>query len=261
MARPLVIAHRGASAYAPENTLAAFRAALALGADMVELDVHLTADGRLAVIHDESIDRTCDGRGFICEMTLAEIQSFDAGIWRGPGFAGERVPSLEEVLAFTRGRARVNVEVKGGLERSRRGASAAEVVGPLLAALDASGTRNEVLVSSFDAPALRAIRAAAPDLALGVLLEARVEGPAGFRPDRLAPYLALAREVGAVSLHPYWRFTGRRLVDAAHAAGLAVYPWTVNRERDLRRVVALGVDGVITNHPDRLVRVLREEDR
>lgn len=255
--RPLVIAHRGASAYAPENTLAAFRAAVALGADVVELDVHLTADRRLAVIHDESIDRTCDGRGFVREMTLAEIQSFDAGRWWGPGFAGERVPALEEVLALTKGHARVNVEIKRDVEGGYDEAGADAFVGPLLAALDATGTRGEVLVSSFDPAVLLALRAAAVDLALGVLCESRIEGPAGFRPDRLAPHLAVAREVRAAALHPYWRFAGRRLVAAAHDAGLLVSPWTVNREGDLRRVVALGVDGVITNHPDRLVRVLK----
>lgn len=257
MARPLVIAHRGASAYAPENTLAAFRAAIALGADMLELDVRLTADRRLAVIHDESIDRTCDGRGFVSEMTLAEIQTFDAGLWWGPGFAGEQVPALEEVLALARGRARLNIEVKADLGARHDAAAAEAFVGPLLAALGAAGAREEVLVSSFDPPVLRALRAGAADLALGVLCESRIEGPAGFRPDRLAPHLAVAREVGAAALNPYWRFTGRRLAAAAHDAGLEVYPWTVNRERDLRRVVALGVDGVITNHPDRLARVLK----
>jgi glycerophosphoryl diester phosphodiesterase len=256
--RPLIIAHRGASAYAPENTLAAFRAALALGADMIELDVHPTADRRLAVIHDESIDRTCDGRGFVREMTLAEIQSFDAGRWWGPGFAGQRVPALEEVLALARGRALVNVEVKAPLGGSRPGSVVEEVVAPLLAALDQTGTRDAVLVSAFDPEVLRALRAAAGEVAIGVLTEARVETAAGFRPDRLARPLAVAAEVRAVSLHPYWRFVGPRLAGAAHEAGLAVYPWTVNREADLRRTLALQVDGVITNHPDRLARVIRQ---
>ncbi len=256
MSRPLVIAHRGASGYAPENTLAAFRAAIALGADMVELDVHPTADRRLAVIHDASIDRTCDGRGFVREMTLAEIQAFDAGIWWGPGFAGERVPSLDEVLALTRGRCRVNVEVKAPEGGERPGRVEEEVVAPLLAAVEATGTCGEVLVSSFDPVVLRAMRAAS-DLPLGVLFEARVESGAGFRPDRLEPYLTVAAETGAYSLHPYWRFAGCRLVRAAHDAGLRVYPWTVNREADLGKFVGLGVDGVITNHPDRLARVVK----
>jgi glycerophosphoryl diester phosphodiesterase len=254
--RPLVIAHRGASAYAPENTMAAFRAAVALGAQMIELDVHPTRDGRLAVIHDESIDRTCDGRGFVGEMTLAELQVFDAGLWWGPGFAGERVPALEDVLAFARGRVSVNVEVKapagGGPGRVDDA-----VVRPLFAALDATGMREAVVVSSFQPEVLRAVRRADRSLAIGVLFDTRIETPAGFRIDRLAPHLAAAGELGAVSLHPYWRWTGARLVGAAHEAGLAVFPWTVNREADLARLVAEGADGVITNHPDRLVRVLR----
>ncbi|HEX7127626.1 MAG TPA: glycerophosphodiester phosphodiesterase family protein [Thermodesulfobacteriota bacterium] len=257
MTRPLVIAHRGASGYAPENTLAAFRAAIALGADMIELDVHPTADGRLAVIHDESIDRTCDGRGFVREMTLAEIKSFDAGAWWGPGFAGERVPALEEVLALTRGRVQVNVEIKAPRDGTGPGRIEASVVAPLLAALDATGTRREVLVSSFDPAVLRTLRAAAPDLPLGLLTEARIEGPTGFRVDRLAPLLDVAAAVGAYSLHPYWRFCGERAVHAAREAGLRVFPWTVNREADLRRVVGHGADGVITNHPDRLARVVK----
>lgn len=258
MTRPLVIAHRGASGYAPENTLAAFRAAIALGADMIELDVHATADRRLAVIHDESIDRTCDGRGFVREMTLAEIKTFDAGVWWGPGFAGERVPALEEVLALSGSRVRVNVEVKAPRGDVHPGSVERDVVAPLLAAVEATGTRHEVLVSSFDPVVLRALRAAAPDLPLGVLTEARVEGAAGFREDHLAPVLQVAAAVGAYSLHPYWRFCGRHVVRAAREAGLKVFPWTVNREADLRRVVGLGADGVITNHPDRLARVVKD---
>jgi glycerophosphoryl diester phosphodiesterase len=255
--RPLVIAHRGASAHAPENTMAAFRAAVALGADMVELDVHPTADRRLAVIHDESIDRTCDGRGFVREMTLAELQTFDAGLWRGPGFAGERVPALEEVLALARGRVGVNVELKPPGAGPRAASLEEVVVGPLLTALDETGTRDAVVVSSFDPAVLRAVRAAAPDLALGLLFETRCETAAGFRPERLAPHLEVAAALGAASLHPYWRFAGPGVIRAAHASGFRVYPWTVNREADLRRVVALGADGLITNHPDRLARVLK----
>ncbi|HWP35236.1 MAG TPA: glycerophosphodiester phosphodiesterase family protein [Thermodesulfobacteriota bacterium] len=255
--RPLVIAHRGASAYAPENTLAAFRAAIALGADMLELDVQLTADRRLAVIHDQAIDRTCDGRGFVAEMTLAELQRFDAGLWWGPGFAGERIPALEEVLALARGRVAVNIEAKVPAGEPAEGSGREALAEALVAALAEAGSGLTVLVSSFDAGVLRRLRARAPALTLGLLCEARIEGPAGFRPGRLAPYLALAAELGAVSLHPYWRFTGPRLVDAAHAAGLRVYPWTVNRERDLRRLIAIGVDGIITDRPDRLARLLR----
>ena len=111
--QPLIGAHRGGAAYAPENTLASFAEGLRRGADMLELDIHLSRDGELIVLHDHDLTRTTDGRGYVHQRTVADLQRLDAGSWFDPRFAGERIPTLEEVIAFVARRAYLTIEVKG----------------------------------------------------------------------------------------------------------------------------------------------------
>ncbi|MDQ7857919.1 MAG: glycerophosphodiester phosphodiesterase family protein [Armatimonadota bacterium] len=237
--RLAVIAHRGASGDAPENTLAAFGRARELGADGVELDVHLSADGEPVVIHDHRLERTTDGRGLVGEQPLAVLRRLDAGRWFGEAFAGQRIPTLDEALATLAG-LRVIVELKNGpIYYPRIAARVAAVV-------RASG-HGRVTVSSFDHPALRDVRQAAPELNTAVLFAARPVDP-----------VRLAWDAGAVLLHPQWAFATADLVAAAHAAGLRVEAWTVDEPDWLRRVMAAGVDGIMTNYPARLLALLRE---
>jgi len=230
----LVIAHRGASGTCPENTLAAFRRAEALGAGMIELDVQLTRDGAVVVMHDWTLERTTDGAGAVRDRTLAELRVLDAGAWFAPAFRGERVPTLAEVLAAVR--LPVNVELKpvgddGLVER-------------VLAVVDAAGAGARVVFSSFDASSLVRLRDRASGARIGVLWE---DAP-------IDEALRLAERVGARTLHVRKDAITEAVVVAARAAGLGVLGWTVNDPRDCDRLDAAGVDGVFTDFPERFLQ-------
>ncbi len=231
--RPLIGAHRGASARAPENTLAAFRAALDDGAEMIELDVHLTRDGALAVIHDGKTRRTTGVAGVVARLEMARLRRLDAGRYKGPAWAGEGIPTLDDVFALTQGRLAVNVEIKGGL---------AAVPAVAHAVADA-GLRERVVVSSFDQRVVAAATSVRPPLLAGLLVE---------RPS--ADPVAAARAVGASLLHVEHSHLSAPLVDLLHGAGLGVLAWTVNDPAEMRRLAALGVDAILSDDP----RLLRE---
>jgi glycerophosphoryl diester phosphodiesterase len=230
---PQIIAHRGASAEAPENTLAAYRRALAIGVHGVELDVNLSADGEPIVIHDHVLDRTTDGHGLVVARTSAELRQLDAGRWFGEAFAGERLLTLAEALDLLRA-VRVIVEIKAGLGRTLG-------IAARVAAVIGASTHREVTVSSFDHPLLVEVTAARPELDIAVLYTARP-----------IHALRLAQDAGARTLHPYWFWLTPDVVTSAHAAGLRVETWVVDELADQARVLAMGVDAVMTNHPRRL---------
>jgi glycerophosphoryl diester phosphodiesterase len=235
----LGVAHRGASREAPENTLAAFRLALAAGAPAVECDVQRTRDGRLIVIHDQTVDRTTDGRGTAAALTFEEIRRLDAGSWFGPAFAGERVPALDEVLGLVRDRAFVFLEIKNG-PMFYEGIEA-----QVADALRRHGMLEAALVMSFDHPAVRTMRAAAPEVATAIIYNAGLVDPA-----------AAARAADADAVCPSWSLMTPGAVADAHAAGLGVFSWTIDEEAALRRCLAWGVDGATSNDVRLLTRVL-----
>lgn len=227
MDRFFIWAHRGASAAAPENTLAAFDLALKRQADGIELDVHLSRDGVAMVIHDDTLERTSNGRGRVSAWSAEELQTLDAGRWFSPAFAGERIPTLEQVLQRVGEQARINIEIKS--------AAAGEAVLALLQCYP----RARVLVSSFDHRLLARLRERAAALPLGFL----VDSPWWRRGLRRA----LANR--AESFHPRQDLVSRPLLQACRRAGIKVYPWTVDapeRQEQLRR---LGCDGLFTNLP------------
>lgn len=234
----LNIAHRGASTLAPENTLAAFLKAAEAGADMVELDVHLTRDNHLVVIHDDNVRRTTDGSGWVGRMTLAAVKALDAGCRFSPAFAGERIPTLEEVIEATRGRIALNIELKAF--------PAAEdlAVHSLLNSLAREGVEGEVLVSSFRRSALKKLRQRSSRVRTALLYNVS-----------MSP-VAAAKAVGATALHPIAAMVGQELVRRAHGEGLAVNAWTVDDPREMNRLRHMGVDGIITNDPLTLRYVL-----
>jgi glycerophosphoryl diester phosphodiesterase len=241
--QPLNIAHRGASAYAPGNTLAAFKLALEMGADGFELDIMLSADGHLVVIHDDTVDRTTDGSGPVRQKTLAELKALDAGVKFDARFAGERIPTLQEVFDLVAGnRAFVNVEIK---TQSPRGDGLEE---KLVALIRRYGLEERLLVSSFNPFALWRMRRLAPDLPLALLYaeDLRVHLRNRWfaflsRPDALNPSFRMATQE-----HMRW----------VKSRGYRLYVWTVDEESEMRRLIALGVDGIITNKPDLLRQVL-----
>ena len=233
--RPLVIAHRGASGSAPENTLAAFRRAAAIGADMVELDVQLTRDGVVVVIHDLTLERTTDGTGAVREHTLAELRRLDAGAWFAPGFRGERLPALAEVLAAIP--LPVNVELKpagdDGLEART------------LAVVEEAGALGRVVFSSFDGASLDRLRAQSPEAALAVLWEL-APLPAAIRCVERVAARALHLRKDAATADALARLTAR---------GLAVRVWTVNEPADFARLAQAGADGIFTDYPERFLQL------
>ena len=232
----LNIAHRGASGRFPENTLRAFRAAADAGAVMCELDVHLTRDGAAVVIHDETVDRTTDGRGKVAAMTLAEIKRLDAGVHRGAEFAGDRIPTLDELFEAMRGRCALNIELKGeGVERQ-----ACELMRKHRA-LEAS------MLSSFEWDALARACTIEPTVRIGLLAEKE--------PERL---IAEAVPMRAFAINPRFDMVSATLCDKAHRSGLNVYAWTVDAPEVMRMLIGYGVDGIMTNCPERLQQVLEE---
>jgi glycerophosphoryl diester phosphodiesterase len=240
-ARARVIAHRGLSAAAPENTIAAVRAAIGIGADMAEVDVTLSADRHLVVIHDETLDRTTDGRGEVAAFTLAELQRLDAGSWFAPRFAGERVPTLDEVLAEVEGRVLLNVEIKS--EAVERG-----IVDKVAAAIRARRMAGEVIVSSFAPAALEQMRAAAPEIRTAVLYNPDVH--AGQDPVEIVRGLgASAFTIKRTRLDP-------RMLQRCREAGIPVAIYTVNSPRRFRKLSLKGVHAVFTDDPGRIVAQL-----
>jgi glycerophosphoryl diester phosphodiesterase len=236
MARPwLRIAHRGASGDAPEHTRPAFARAVDAGVDMIELDVQLSRDHRLVVMHDLDLARTTNGQGTVRDHTLAELQRLDAGSWFGPQFAGEPVLSLDEVIDIVATRARLNVEVKAPA------ADWAPLAANLIAMLRARGVLEATVISSFEMQALATVRAEASDARLGVLWQS---------PDLDAAWAA-AQELRATSIHPYWMLASPQVIETAHARGLEVLTWTVNDVAVMRTLVEHGIDGIISDFPTR----------
>jgi glycerophosphoryl diester phosphodiesterase len=233
-----VIAHRGYSKVAPENTLAAFKAAIDAGADVLELDVQRTKDGQLVVMHDHDIERTTDGKGAVEDFTLEQLKQLDAGGWFGPSFVGERVPTLDEVLALAKGRANVMIELKG---------RKAPLIPPLVSqAIGRFGMGKDVIVSSFYYGPLETMRTLTPMLSIGALV-LPTHGPA-----------KRARALQASTAQAYFKAVAPNDVRDAHDAGLQVHVWTVNAPEDMARMAKAGVDGIITDDVATCQQVLTE---
>ncbi len=230
------IAHRGASADFPENTLRAFEEALALGVDAIELDCQLSADGELVVIHDETLERTTDGLGPVCAHTWAELRRLDAGLWKNERFRGLGIPRLIDVLDLVAGRALVNVELKSAEDVGR-------IERPVTALVEECGAMERVVFSSFHTEAVRGVRSVAGWARLGMLCQRAPVSAA----------MALAEELGAGCVVPRRKLVDAALVEEAHRRGLGVWVWTVNQPGDMRRLRALGVDAMFSDHPARLV--------
>jgi glycerophosphoryl diester phosphodiesterase len=251
----LVIAHQGGDGLWPSNTRYAFERAVALGVDVLEMDVHASADGALVVIHDDTVDRTTDGRGAVVELTLAELQALDAGHdWsperRGESFPyrglGMAIPTLDELLAAFPDTPMV-IEIKPDSEG---------VAEQLCDALRGRGRTDDTMVGSFHPRALVAFRRACPEVATSAAPdEARnafVTSFAYLGAVYTPPTEALQVPEYQGSLH----VVTERFVRTAHAKNVDVQVWTVNELDDMERLIALGVDGIITDRPDRTLRLL-----
>lgn len=239
--RTRVIAHRGFSSEAPENTLTAVRAAIEVGADMVEIDVTLTADGNVVVIHDETVDRTSNGTGEVFRFSLSEIRELDAGSWFSPAFAGERIPTLDAVLAEVEGRILLNVEIKS--EAVGRG-----VVAKVAAAIRERGMTDQVVVSSFAPTALEQMHGVAPEIRTAVLFNNTLHK--GQDP------VEIVTGVGASVFNIKRTRLTKKMLRRCHEHDIPVGIYTVNKPRRMRRTVKKGVEAIFTDHPDRLLEIL-----
>ena len=280
-----VIAHRGASAYAPENTLAAFELAIEQGADWFELDTHMSADYEIICIHDATVDRTTDGTGAVRDMTIEELKALDAGSWKDEAYAGERLPTLGEALDLAKGRIGVYVELKpidddGPLEThlmsiaSDRTQLLPHHASRVLSLIEASGSHNyemtvraiqkirernmqdQVVIQSFSPIICATVRAMAPNIPAEYL--------GAYDPEQPGAWLVFLRWTELIGPHGvnlnYTHMTQEQL-QMFQNRGQSVAVWTVNDPDAMRRMAEWGVDGIITDYPDICIDVLREMGR
>ncbi|MCU1342982.1 MAG: hypothetical protein JWN92_2405 [Candidatus Acidoferrum typicum] len=240
-----VVAHRGASGHAPENTMAAFRRAVEMGARFIETDLHLTRDARVVAMHDSTLDRTTNGHGLVDSLALTEVRALDAGSWfaspSAESFAGERVPTLNEILQFAKKEDVIfYLEIKSdatwGVEHA------------VVASLRDTGEAARVIILSFDPATLLSVNRLDQTMMTGYLCE----HPSSDLVERTV-------RAGARQLAARGDLVTPDLVKKAHHAGLQVVAWTINEPDQMRRLIAAGVDGIMSDYPDRLLRVLDEK--
>ncbi len=234
----VVTAHRGASYVAPENTLAAMSAAVEAGAEFAELDVGLTRDGQVVLMHDRTVDRTTDGTGDLGDFYLEELRSLEVGSWFGEEFDGEPIPTLREVIRFAKGQLKLNIEIKTSREEPTIAAAVVEII-------RSEGFGEECMVTSFSRETIEEVKRIAPELRTGFI----------FGKD----YPDDVFEGGWEVLSSNYEVVDSMFVARAKQNGKSVHVWTVD-ERDLMlRLIRLGVDGIISNRPALLLEVIAED--
>jgi glycerophosphoryl diester phosphodiesterase len=221
----LIIGHRGAMGYEPENTLRSFQRAIDLRVDMIEFDVHLCKTGELVVIHDEKVNRTTNGRGLVADKTLSELKKLDAG-------NGEKIPTLEEVLNLIDRKVKVNIELKGPH-------TATPTLKIIQKYLNQGWIYDDFLVSSFDSPELEIMRKRDKKINLAVAIDK----------DPLN-YIQFSKDINAYSIHPIVKRTDQKFVELAHQNNLKVFVWTI-KPKEIKKMINLKVNGIFTNYPDK----------
>ncbi|MFC4475540.1 glycerophosphodiester phosphodiesterase [Flavobacterium chungangensis] len=224
----LKIAHRGAKAYEPENTLQAFQKALDLNSDGIELDVHLSSDESIIVIHDETIDRTTDGKGLVNDFTLAELKSFLID-------GKYQIPTLNEVFDLVDKKGLINIELKGLSTASKVVALIEKYIS------EKNWNYNQFIISSFDWNMLEETSNLNPNIPIGVLTEENIDTA-----------LAFAEKINAKAIHPDFNLLNKENVRQIQEKGFLVLPWTVNSEKDIQKVKSYNVNGIISDNPDKI---------
>ena len=243
---PIVVAHRGSSAAAPENTLQAFVRAIDEGADAIELDVRLTRDNRVVVIHDSRLEGTTDGYGRVRDSVLSDLKALRAGFRSKRTALTEKIPTLGEVFDIVRGKIGVNIEIKA----DRHGGRSFEIVRQCIGALNEFRASSSVLVSSFHAPYLARMKRLAPAVNTGLLYHPLIH--LGRKP------LPLARSIGASHII-FGRHAFRKtIVEAAHDRNLLVGVYTINAEEQLSKALRYGIDMIYSDNPGLIVRLLQK---
>jgi len=237
-----VIAHRGASAIRPENTLSAFKKAIEMGVDAIETDVQMTKDGHLILIHDERLNRTTNGVGWVKDYTLQEIKKLDAGFWFSPHFANESIPTIDEFFTLIYNtKLWVNIEIKMGFIMYP------EIEQRLINKIKEYHLEDRVIISSFNHYSIKMISTISPELKTAVLYSIGLYEPWNY-----------AVNIGARYLHPDKDVVYEGLIETAHYYGMKVYPYTVDDVQEMEYLIEMGVDGIMTNVPDRLIAVIKK---
>ncbi|MBH0229176.1 glycerophosphodiester phosphodiesterase [Halobacillus yeomjeoni] len=235
----LTIAHRGASGYAPENTMAAFEKSVDMKADLFEIDVQMSKDGEIVVIHDTTVDRTTNGSGKVKKLTLEELRSLDAGSWFREEFAGEKIPTLSEVLDKYRGKSGILIEIKSpslypGIEKK---------IAEELKEHNLHKPHNEkIIVQSFNHDSVQTFHSILPSVPVGVLIG---YNEAGISSEEMNEFSSYAEYV-----NPSKKMVDEDLVDRIHDHDMEIHPWTVRDRKSADALLDAGVDGIITDYPD-----------
>ncbi|MCM3399991.1 glycerophosphodiester phosphodiesterase [Oceanobacillus profundus] len=237
------VAHRGASGHAPENTMAAFEKAFEMKADFIEIDVQMTRDGRLVAIHDTTVNRTTNGNGFVGDYTLEEIQQLDAGSWFGEEFAGERVPTFEEIIDEYRGKIGILIELKSpelypGMEE--------KVAEALIERNMHKPSNGKIIIQSFNHESVQLSKQLLPNIPHGVLAGLTW---ADVTDEQLAQFATYAD-----FFNPNMNIVTEDLVDRVHLAGMEIYAYTVRTQEQADNLFELEVDGIITDFPEYVYR-------
>lgn len=235
--RPMVAAHRGFSARYPENTMVSFDAAVQAGAQMIELDVMLSRDEEVVVIHDSTVDRTSNGSGPVNRLTLRELKALDAGGWFHSGFSGERIPTLKEVLDIFIDRVLINIEMKNGDEASMVSPGVLEK--KVFDLIRERKAEQRVLISSFHAEMLSSVLRLSGELPLALLVE-------NGDTDEI---FSLCKKLDVFSLHPPFEMVTGEMVALCRDVGIFVFVWNVLSENDVDACFQMGVDGVFADDP------------
>lgn len=236
-----IIAHRGASAVCPENTMSAFERSLELGATGIETDVQMTSDGRLVLIHDETLSRTGGAEGWVKDTTYDQLRTRDAGSWFHADFAGERIPSLEELFKLVQGKGTLlNLELKNGIV-SYKGMEE-----KVIQAIRDWNLEQQVVLSSFNHASLVRCKRLAPEICTALLYMEKLYRPYDY-----------AAKLEASGLHPYKLAVTQQDVAAALAHGIITYPFTVNDPAEMQAMIDMGVQGIITDAPDVLASLIK----
>lgn len=244
-----IIAHRGASGSAPENTLAAFTKAVDLGADIIELDVRQTRDTQLVVLHDATVDRTTDGSGRVADLTAAEIRALDAGSWFSLQFARERIPLLADVIEAIPDSVILLIELKDGSDRYPG------IEERLVRTIRAKRPEKRVILKSFDDDHLDRLRALAPEIPRLKIIVAQISFLGIIIEHGLRFGSVLNDSVQYLQHH--WFGLSRSFIDDAHLKGYKVFVWDVHDEEKMRDMTNMGVDGIETDYPERLKTILQ----
>ena len=240
---PLILGHRGVPVVAPENTLAGFRKAVEIGSDGIELDVHLSRDGQIVVIHDERLERTTDGSGLVGEKSLAELVELNAAAKFAGGAGVQRIPTLDQVFDAVGDACRlINIEIKSGVVLYPG------IEAKLVELVRRRGAADKVVFSSFNHYSLVELKRLAPEMAIGLLYMGALVEPWRY-----------AARLGAEALHPIHFTVFPEFVAGAHRAGVQVNAWTCDTPADIRRMLASRVDAIITNDVSLAVRMREEE--